>query len=291
MHFSIVRCPILTRSRLRSLIRITLSCASISTAIYRNCLRFECSLAYQNVDSKQRKKYTQQQQQQQQHLALEFIWLIPFQSTFCSFSLIVFPCRVRFFSLFFNFFLYFVCLVRINDMPFSYCSCCCCWSLIVVVVVAAVNFKYFLFPCIRRSTICSSSECDGLLLFSSFISFFLSCVCVYAFDRWFGLKYVKTIESNKKFHFDVWSLPFIDSFRLIWSTICIILSFILINVICSILVPSFLCVSVCYLSLSSFFCSSSPSFVFSYSLKPHEISYMWNQALRFSPSVFSFLFI
>lgn len=127
------------------------------------------------------KKYTQQQQQlqQQQHLALEFIWLIPFQSTFCSFSLIVFPCRVRFFSLFFNFFLYFVCLVRINDMPFSYCSCCCCWSLIVVGVVAAVNFKYFLFPCIRRSTICSSSECDGSLLFSSFISFFCRvCVCI-----------------------------------------------------------------------------------------------------------------
>lgn len=227
MHFSIVRCPILTRSRLRSLIRITLSCASISTAIYRNCLRFECSLAYQNVDSKQRKKYTQQQQQQQQHLALEFIWLIPFQSTFCSFSLIVFPCRVRFFSLFFNFFLYFVCLVRINDMPFSYCSCCCCWSLIVVVVVAAVNFKCFLFPCIRRSTICSSSECDGLLLFSSFISFFCRvCVCMHSIDGlvWSMWKPLNQIRNSiltyghclLLIHFDWFDPPFALFYHSFW---------------------------------------------------------------------------
>lgn len=186
---------------------------------------------------------------EQQHLALEFIWLIPSQAAFCSFffhlllSLIVFHCRVRFFSAFLRFrllFILFVCLVQINDKPFSYC--CCCWPLIVE--VAAVNLKYFLFPCIRRSTICSSSEWDGLFLrvfVCVFSSSFKFVACVRLIDSMFRIWSMwNSIESNKKFHFDVWSLPFIDSFRLIWSTICIILSFILINVICLILVPSYI---------------------------------------------------
>lgn len=108
-------------------------------------------------------------------------------------------------------------------------------------IVAASKFQIFSLSVhsAQHDLFISSMWC---VLFSSF---FLSCrlfsvtLSFESFVRSFIWRYVKRIESNQKFHFDVWSLPFIDSFRLIWSTICIILSFILINVICSILVPSF----------------------------------------------------
>lgn len=106
---------------------------------------------------------------------------------------------------------------------------------------ASIYFKYFL--CLSYRVVHWAQHdlfikrIFVLLLSSSslalFLIFFIIIVAVAVVVTTRPRAYVKSIESNQKFHFDVWSLPFIDSFRLIWSSeICIILSFILINVIC-----------------------------------------------------------
>lgn len=225
MHFFLFNCS-LSHFDLRcvlhsyKIIWIYLSIyTSTCRSIYRNCLRFECSVVISKCWQRKTKHETW-------NLCM---WLIPFQSRF----LFIFVIRIKLF--FFQFirrvFFYSSMIVVIvvvvvwllNKWQAIQCYCCLQLHCIFQIFSFILCVFFFRVRAFGRSTICSSSAIEKCV---SILNFIWSKLAENVKRHW--------IKSEIPFWHMVTGCLFIDSFQtdLIGRFyICIILSFILINVI------------------------------------------------------------